>query len=144
MPALAEHHLRPVVGLLDQWVDIAVAGHALRIRVFGERAEALAESLVVGVRQFALTAKVNHLVAEQCVANFRELLGAHRGNLNADNFRAHGGCERPGFDMAILGSVIVELTCRMQVHVADPSRERRVARYMSRPAAAMPLLTRRP
>jgi hypothetical protein len=108
------------VSLLDQRMDIGVAGHALRIGVLGEGAEALAERLVVGVRQLALAAKVNHLVAEQCVANLRELLGAHRGNLNADNFRAHSGRERPDSDMPIFGRAIIELTRRMQVHVSEP------------------------
>src|ERR1700735_1895044 len=106
MPALAEHHLRPIVGLLDQRVDIAVAWHALRIGVLGEWAEALAERLMVGVRQPTLAAKVNHLVAEQCIANLRELLATDRRNLNADDFRAHGGRERPDFDMAIVGRAI--------------------------------------
>src|ERR1700733_15206262 len=110
MPALAEHHFRPVVGLLDQRVNIAVARYALRVGVLGERTEAQAERLLVGVRQLALAAKVNHLVAEQSVANLRELLAAHGANLNAGNFRAHGGRERPGLDMTILGGAIVELT----------------------------------
>src|SRR5580658_853489 len=123
MPTFAEHHLRPVVGLLDQRVDIAMAGHTLRIRVLGERAEAQAERLVLGVRHPALSAKENHLVAEQCVANLFELLAADSGDLNADNLRAHGGRERPRFDMAIFGRVIVELTRRMQAHVSEPQRE---------------------
>src|SRR5271156_49921 len=135
MPARAEHHLRTVFSLLDQRVDIAVAGYALRIGVLGKRTKAQAERLVVGVRQFALAAKVNHLVAEQRVANFRELLAAHRGNPNADNLRAHGGRKRPGFDMAICGRAIIELACRMQVHVSKPYTYRSLNTHKVVPAA---------
>ena len=116
MPARTEHHLRAVISLLDQRVDVAVAGHPLGVGILGKRTEAQAEFLVIGMRQAALAAQVNHLVAEQRVAKLRELLAAHRGNSNADNFSAHGGRQRPGFDVAIVGRVIVELTRRMQLH----------------------------
>ena len=72
VPALPEYHLRLVVGFLDQRMNVAVAGDARGIGVFGKCAEAQAESLVLRVGQL-LSAEEDHLVPEQRIADLIEL-----------------------------------------------------------------------
>src|SRR5665213_1435130 len=101
MPALAEHHLGGIVGLLDQRMHITMARHALRIGVLREGSEAQTEGLMGLVRE-PLAPKINHLVTKQCVADFLELRVANFPSLQVTNFGAHGGTQGAHLDMPCL------------------------------------------
>ena len=92
-------------------------GHASRVGVIREWAEAAGECLVLRVAN-ALIAEENHLVAEQRVLDFGERVVTEIGDIDAADFRPHGGGEWDRFDVPVTCGGVVEAFVRMKLHGA--------------------------
>ena len=106
---------RAVVGLLDQRLDLQVAGHAIGVGIFREWPEQGTEGMLFRVAHL-LALEIDHLVAEQRVADFLELRIRYVGDIHAAYLGAHCRCQRQGLYVPVLAGVVVELAVGMQEH----------------------------
>ena len=115
MPAGTEHDANLLILLLYQWLHIGMVRHAFGVGVFREGTEAAAEGFLIGVCD-RLIAEVDHFVAEEGGADFRELFVGESREVDAADLCAHRGGERTHVDVLVGGGAVVELASGMDEH----------------------------